>query len=116
MGKYYTYIVTNKTRGALYTGMSNTIERRTLQHKQKINPTSFTARYKIKRLVWFESFPTPIEAIRREKEIKGWRREKKIELIEQTNPEWKDLFGKFYMKNRTRNRKMTEEWNTKDTN
>ena len=115
MGKFFTYIVTNKRRGTLYIGMTNTIDARTLQHKHNFNRKSFTSRYRLKRLVWYESFSAPGEAIRREKEIKGWKRCKKIDLIEQSNPEWKDLFGAFYMKNRTRYRKMTEEWNTKDT-
>lgn len=114
MSKYFTYILTNKRRGILYTGMTNSISVRTLQHKHKFNRNSFTSRYKLKRLVWFESFSTPGEAIRREKEIKGWKRDKKINLIEQSNPEWKDLFGKMYMSSRKRYRKMSDDWDTND--
>jgi len=80
MGKYYTYMMTNKRRGTLYTGMMNLIGARSLQHKNKVNEQSFTYRYKLKRLVWYESFSTPSEAILREKEIKGWKRNKKIAL------------------------------------
>ena len=110
MTKYFTYIITNKSRGTLYTGMTNSIGIRTLQHKCSYNPNSFSARYKLRRLVWYESFSKAKDAIRREKEIKGWIRKKKIELIELSNPEWRDLFGTIYMENRTRFRKMSDEW------
>lgn len=115
MAKYFTYIMTNKRRGTLYTGMTNSIGIRTLQHNYKVNPNSFTARYKLNRLVWFESFSTRMEAIRREKQIKGWKRFKKIQLIEQTNPEWENLFGSIYMNNQKRFRKMSDEWNSDKT-
>lgn len=115
MTKYFTYIMTNKRRGTLYTGMTNSIGIRTLQHNCKINPNSFTARYKLNRLVWFEGYSTPMEAIQREKEIKGWKRIKKIDLIEQSNPEWKNLFGSIYMTNRKRFQKMSDEWNSDKT-
>jgi putative endonuclease len=84
-------MVSNKKRGSIYTGMTNNLIRRITQHKQR-KTKSFTRRYNLDKLVWYESFPSAIEAIRREKEIKGWVRRKKIALIESMNPEWKDLF------------------------
>jgi len=113
MGKYFTYIVTNKRRGTLYTGMTNTISKRSLRHKKSFNANSFTDKYNLKRLVWYESFSTPSGAIRREKEIKGWTREKKIALIEKSNPEWKDLYGELYRKIHSKYRKMSDVWNIK---
>ena len=86
---YYIYIMTNHSR-TLYTGMTNHLKRRVFQHKQK-QADSFTRRYNMTRLVWFGKFRTPLGAIRMEKRIKGWLRQKKIELIETDNPEWKDL-------------------------
>jgi putative endonuclease len=92
MRQYYTYMMSNKKRGTLYTGMTNDLLIRVLQHKEKSNPKSFTAKYNLNKLVWYESFPTPMLAIRREKEIKGWVRSKKIALIEAVNPEWRGLY------------------------
>jgi putative endonuclease len=92
MGKYFTYIVTNRKNGPVYTGMTNNIVRRVWQHKRRVN-RSFTKRYNLDKLVWYESFPTPLQAIRREKQIKGWIRSKKIALIEKENPEWNDLYN-----------------------
>ena len=65
--------------------------RRTYQHKEKILP-GFTSRYDVRRLVWFEVYDNPTNAIEREKEIEKWRRAWKIDLIEKENPEWKDLY------------------------
>ena len=92
MRQYFTYMMSNKKIGTLYTGMTNDLLIRVLQHKKKSNPNSFTAKYNLNKLVWYESFPTPMQAIRREKEIKGWVRSKKIALIEAANPEWRDLY------------------------
>lgn len=91
MNAYYTYIVTNKKRGIPYTGITNDLIKRTWQHKKKIIQ-GFTSRYNLDKLVWFEEFEWVHDAIAREKEIKGWSRQKKIELIESFNPEWKDLY------------------------
>jgi len=114
MGKYYTYMMTNKRRGTLYTGMTNSIGARSLQHKNKVSKHSFTYRYKLKRLVWYESFSTASEAIRREKEIKGWKRNKKIALIEKSNLDWKDLSGDLIRKAKSQYRKMSDEWKIND--
>ena len=86
---YCVYILANRSRG-LYTGMGNNLERRMIEHREELVP-GFTSRYKIFRLVHFELFGDVRDAIAREKEIKGWRREKKIRLIERDNPAWADL-------------------------
>jgi len=88
---YFTYIVTNKKRGIPYTGMTNNLKVRAWQHKQNI-VKGFTSRYNLDKLVWYEEYQWVQDAIAREKEIKGWSRKKKIELIESMNPEWKDLY------------------------
>ena len=89
MQKYYVYIMTNKSR-TLYTGMTNDLERRFYDHKHKL-VKGFTSRYNITRLVWYEAFDDVEQAIEGEKKIKGWRRSKKIALIDSVNSEWKDL-------------------------
>jgi len=76
--------------GVLYLGKTNNLERRVREHKQKQNP-GFTEKYNVSRLVWFEEHARALGAIAREKEIKKWRREKKVALIEAKNPTWKDL-------------------------
>jgi putative endonuclease len=89
MGQYYAYILSSYTR-ALYTGVTNDLVRRVAQHKQQAG-SSFTRKYQVNRLVYFEAMSSIQHAIAREKEIKGWRREKKIKLIESLNPNWDDL-------------------------
>ncbi len=89
VNKYYVYIMTNKSR-TLYTGVTNDLERRVYEHKQKLVP-GFTAKYNTTRLVYFEVTQDVQAAIAREKQIKGWLRRKKISLIESLNSEWKDL-------------------------
>ena len=89
MKDYYVYILTNKSR-TLYTGITNDLNRRLYEHKNKLIE-GFTKKYNISILVYFELFNNPDDAIRREKQIKGWLRKKKIDLIESTNPGWKDL-------------------------
>jgi putative endonuclease len=76
-------------------GITNNLERRVYEHKMKLVP-GFTARYNITRLVYAETFPNPRMAIEREKQLKGWRREKKVALIESENPGWKDLSDGWY--------------------
>ncbi len=93
---FYVYIMAGKFR-ALYTGVTNNLERRVLEHKRKLIP-GFTSKYNISRLVYFETFGDVRAAIRREKQIKGWLRAKKVALIVSNNPTWRDLsqgwFGK----------------------
>ena len=86
---YYVYIMTNASR-TLYIGITNHIERRVHEHKQKRIP-GFTARYNITRLVHVEETMDVHAALAREKQLKGWLRKKKIALIEQDNPNWQDL-------------------------
>ncbi|MGD0181929.1 MAG: GIY-YIG nuclease family protein [Terriglobales bacterium] len=89
--RFYVYIMTNRPRShVLYTGMTGNIARRLFEHKNKLLP-GFTSRYNLTRLVYCECFAIPDLAIDREKEIKGWRRSKKIRLIESLNPHWHDL-------------------------
>lgn len=90
--KYFcTYILTNKKNGTLYTGITSNLYKRVWEHKGDF-VDGFTKRYGVHTLVYFEIHDNPDEAIRREKQIKRWRRKWKIELIEQSNPEWRDLF------------------------
>lgn len=90
----YVYIATNKSR-TLYIGVTNNLERRMSEHRQKIG-SQFAARYNITRLVYYEEFGDIRDAIAREKQLKRWRREKKVSLIERENPEWKDLSEDWY--------------------
>jgi putative endonuclease len=94
MREYYVYMMTNRSR-TLYTGVTNDLERRVYEHKQKLVP-GFTAKYNINMLVWYETFANVGEAIEGEKRIKGWLRSKKLALIEAGNPHWDDLSEGWY--------------------
>jgi putative endonuclease len=87
--RYYVYILASSS-AVLYVGMTNGLARRIRQHKEKLVP-GFTQKYHVDRLVHYEAFDDVRSAITREKRIKGWRRQKKIALIETTNPRWIDL-------------------------
>lgn len=87
--EYFVYIMASKSR-TLYTGVTNDLIRRVDEHKRKAVP-SFTSKYNVTKLVYFEAGDNINVAIAREKQIKGWLRAKKITLIESVNPEWKDL-------------------------
>ena len=87
--RFYVYILASKSR-RLYTGMTNWLFRRVMEHKSG-EVEGFTKRYKINRLVYYEEFKYVNNCIAREKEIKGWSREKKVALIESINPGWEDL-------------------------
>jgi len=87
-----TYIITNKTHTVLYTGVTSSLRARIWEHKTKHYPKSFTAKYNCDKIVWYEVFPTIVEAIEREKQIKAGSREKKVALINFLNPHWKDLW------------------------
>ena len=89
MKRYYVYILTSET-GTLYIGVTNDLQRRIYEHKYGLIE-GFTKRYSVARLVYYEETPEVNEAIAREKEIKKWRRSKKLDLIKSLNPEWKDL-------------------------
>ena len=84
---YYVYILTNKAKTVLYTGVTNNLKIRLQQHKQFLNPNSITAKYNVHYLLYFEKFTWIQLAIAREKEIKGWKKDKKITLIKTLNPE-----------------------------
>lgn len=92
--RYFVYILTNANNTVLYTGMTNNLERRTLQHKEKEN-LGFTSKYKISKLVYYEIYSNANDAINREKQIKGGSRKKKELLIQSMNPQWKDLYENF---------------------
>ncbi len=91
MAQYgYVYILASKGK-RLYVGVTTRIEHRMWQHKSKAHPECFTAKYNINQLVYFERHPLIVAAIAREKELKGWLRQRKIALIVAQNPAWKDL-------------------------
>jgi putative endonuclease len=89
--QYYVYIMTNPRKTVLYTGVTNDLIRRVWQHRQA-KGGGFTARYHCSRLVLYEIFQDSYNAICREKQIKAGSRRRKVELIERTNPEWRDLY------------------------
>ena len=92
--RYYVYIMTNSTR-RLYVGVTNDLERRVYQHKHKLIE-GHTTKYNITWLAHYEETSDVRAALEREKQIKSWRRSKKIQLIESTNPRWKDLAQNWY--------------------
>jgi putative endonuclease len=89
--QYYVYIMTNNNKSVLYTGMTNNLIRRVYEHKEKIID-GFTKKYNCTKLVYYEIFNDPYNAIAREKQIKAGSRKKKIDLINSMNPNWKDLY------------------------
>ena len=89
---YYVYILASATNYTLYIGVTGDLIRRVYQHKNNLDPTSFTAQYKVHKLVYFEQTIDVRAALEREKQLKGWRRSKKNALIESMNPQWKDLY------------------------
>ena len=94
MKQYYVYIMTSPT-GTLYTGMTNNLKRRVYQHQNKLIE-GFSKRYNVTRLAHYEEFGDVRAAIAREKQIKGWLRSKKLDLIKSVNPKWEDLRAGWY--------------------
>ena len=92
---YYVYMVQSASRRALYIGMTNNLHKRVFQHKTHVFE-GFTDDYNAIRLVYWESFDDVRNAIDRENKLKGWRREKKLWLVEQMNPKWRDLAADWY--------------------
>jgi|SRR2546428_4933868 len=90
MHLYHVYILASRNR-VLYIGITRDLGKRLIHHRSAVNVRSFTAQYRITKLVYFEEFTDVIQAIAREKQLKGWRRTKKVRLIEAFNPEWLDL-------------------------
>lgn len=93
--QYYVYILASKKNGTLYIGVTNDLEVRVLQHKQKTNE-GFTSKYDVGLLVYFETFQYVNDAIKREKQLKKWNRQWKINLIEEENKDWNDLSSNWY--------------------
>ena len=89
--QYFVYILTNKNNTVLYTGITSNLQKRIYEHKEKM-VEGFTKRYNISKLVYYEVFEDPVNAISREKLIKGGSRYKKLQLIEGMNKEWRDLY------------------------
>ena len=90
--QYYVYILTNKNKNVLYTGVTRNLIRRIYEHKNHLDPNSFTAKYRVTQLVYFEETTDVRAAIEREKQIKSWRRMKKLFLIREKNPAMEDLY------------------------
>jgi putative endonuclease len=93
--RYYLYILTNKKNGTLYVGVSNNLERRMFEHKNKL-VEGFTKKYELDKLVYFEAYQYVNDAIKREKNMKKWKRQWKINLIEKDNPNWDDLSSDWF--------------------
>ena len=89
---YHVYLLASQRNGTLYGGVTRDLVRRVYQHKTKMTP-GFSSRYGVQRLVWFETYDDPTNAIAREKDIKKWRRAWKLRLIEEANPTWRDLYA-----------------------
>ena len=90
--QYYVYILSNSYKNVIYTGVTNDLVRRVYEHKQHLDKSSFTSRYNVDHLVYFEETTDIDAAIAREKQIKGWNRKRKEKLIETKNPNWNDLY------------------------
>ena len=91
MKEFYVYILCSKRNGTLYTGVTSNLPKRIYEHKHNL-VDGFTKKYSVHSLVWFERYESADEAITREKQIKKWNRKWKLELIEEKNPEWNDLY------------------------
>ena len=90
---YYVYILANKNYTVLYTGVTKDLIRRVYEHKNHFDKDSFTAKYKVTKLVYFEQTSDVKAAIQREKQIKSWSRDRKTDLIFEKNPHWVDLYN-----------------------
>ena len=89
---FYVYILTNRANTVLYTGITNNLIRRVYEHKEKL-VKGFTNKYNVTKLVYYEALGNVTSAIEREKQIKSWSRNRKLELINKSNPDWKDLYN-----------------------
>ena len=90
--QYYVYILSNHHKNVIYTGVTNDLVRRVYEHKNHLDKGSFTSKYNVENLVYYEVTTDIDSAIAREKQIKGWSRKRKNELIETKNPNWKDIY------------------------
>ena len=93
---YYVYILSNNHKNVLYTGITNDLARRVYEHRNHLDKGSFTDRYNVEKLVYFEVTSDVNSAIEREKKIKGWNRKRKNKLVESKNPNWEDLYDKIF--------------------
>ena len=93
MSNSFVYILTNKNNQVFYIGVTTNLNRRCLEHQEKKNPKSFSAQNNVNKLVYYEEFNSWYLAIKREKQLKNWHREWKINLIKEFNPNFEDLFG-----------------------
>ena len=89
---YYVYILASATNFSVYIGVTSDLMRRVYEHRNHLDPDSFTSKYSVYKLVYFEQTTDVRSALEREKQLKGWRRSKKNALIETMNPEWEDLY------------------------
>ena len=90
--EYYVYILSNRLNTVIYTGVTRDLVRRVYEHKHHLDPDSFTAKYDVTKLVYYESTSDVKAAIEREKQIKGWNRKRKNKLVESRNPSWAELY------------------------
>ena len=90
--QYYVYILATKDNKAIYTGITNNLQKRVYEHKNSLDKTSFTSRYHVNKLVYFEYTGDVRAAIEREKQIKSWNRARKNRLIASMNPDWNELY------------------------
>ena len=91
--RYYVYILSNKYCNVLYTGVTSDLPRRVYEHKNHLDPDSFTSKYNVTKLVYFEETNDVRSAIEREKQIKNWSRKRRTDLIFEKNPHWVDLYN-----------------------
>ena len=92
MKQYYVYILASRKNGTLYIGVTNDLRKRVYEHKEKL-VEGFTEKYEVHNLVYYAAYGDVVDAIAREKQLKKWNRKWKLELIEEKNPEWKDLYS-----------------------
>ena len=90
--RFFVYILANQTNTTFYTGVTSDLPKRIFEHKHHLDPTSFTAKYNVTKLVYYEPVDSALAAIEREKQIKGWNRKRKNKLISRMNPEWRELY------------------------
>ncbi len=90
--QYFVYILSNQTGTVVYTGVTNNLVKRVWEHGNNLDPKSFTAKYKVHKLVYYECGTSPLDAIEREKQIKSWNRKRKNLLVESMNSKWEDLY------------------------
>lgn len=91
MKLWYVYFIANKKDGVIYVGITDNLDERIKEHKLKVYPKSFTAKYNCDKLIYFEEFESGDKAILREKQVKKWKRDWKLKLIDDMNPSWADL-------------------------